>query len=170
VRRSTHLLAAAAVAALLAVSACDQASDVTSVGEEFQPAAVLTIPTGSAFNVVVCKELDSGSATFDFTVSGLVNASVPGATGNPFTLTDEQCKTAATGTALASATITEAAETGFVFDSVVAYKFLTSTGTQTRDRAETDPEITLTPFGNDVGWVVVYYNHEEPPPRSLTAA
>jgi hypothetical protein len=158
--------AVAAAAAAMAMVACEQQSEVTGVREwqDFSPAA-LVVPTGSAFNVLVCKDTPPGSpaGTFDFTVSGLVNAVVPGATGNPFTLVDEECKIAATGTALASATITEAAEAGFVFDSVVAYRFLTSTGTQSRDRAETDPVITLTPFGNDVGWVVVYYNSPEPP-------
>ncbi|MGH7553830.1 MAG: hypothetical protein ACREMQ_12460, partial [Longimicrobiales bacterium] len=153
-RGTNHTFAATAVAALLAVSACDQATEVTSLADEFLPAA-LAVPTGSASNVLVCKDTPPGSpaATFDFTVSGLVNASVPGATGNPFTLVDEECKTAAVGTALASATITEAAEAGFVFDSVVAFRFATPGGVQTRDRAETDPVITLTPFGNDVGWV-----------------
>jgi hypothetical protein len=47
------------------------------------------------------------------------------------------------------------------------FRFATPGGVQTRDRKETDPEVTLTPFGNDVGWVVVYCNSEVPPPPDL---
>jgi hypothetical protein len=155
---------AVAAAVVLTLVACEQQSEVTGVreqGEFFLPAAIV-VPDGLASTVKVCKDTPDGSpvATFDFTVSGLVNA-----TGGPFSLVDEGCTDAVTGGPSASATITETAEAGFVLDSVSVWFFSTATGLTTHNRTETDPVVTLTPFGNDVGWVVVYYNSpEEPPP------
>lgn len=162
-RFSQRCRTVAAAVALLPLLACEQPSEITGAAVDFSPAA-LVVPGGSVFNVVACKDTPPASpaAAFDFSVSGLVNAVAT--SGSPFTLVDEECKTAATGTALASATITEGPEAGFVLDSVSIYRFTSvGGGSTTHNRTEAGPAVTLTPFGNDVGWVVVYYNSPEPP-------
>jgi hypothetical protein len=160
---SGRLRATVAVAGVFALAACEQAADVTGVAEG---PAFLVVPTGTAQQVMVCKDVNAGAPAgeFDFDISNL-SAGVQTPAGDPFTLVDEECTLAATSASSgASVTIEELAESGFTFDSVSVWRHNGATKQTTHNRTELDPQVTLTPFGPDGGWVVVFYNTGELPP------
>jgi hypothetical protein len=157
------MVVAAAAATLTA--ACDQSPTAVPVSNEFELAAVV-VPTGTVFNVVVCKEGPAGF-TYDFGITA-VTTDVTLPHGNTFSLGADECTTVATATDnLQSVTIDELTPpAGTLFDEVDVYRFTTAQPTpgQSLNRTEQDPSVTLGSFGEDVGWVLVFKNIAEPPP------
>jgi hypothetical protein len=84
--------------------------------------------------------------------------------GGTFTLVNDECKTVATTTgSLQSVTVVETAPAAAtLFDKVEVWEFFSRTQMTTLDRTELDPEVTLSPFGNDRGLVVIYKNIPDP--------
>ena len=161
-----RLVAVAAVITLAA--ACEQ--NPVAVDEPVFQADVST-PTPGISKVQVCKDGPSGY-TFSFTVAA--DAQGNGGSGvtlyndGSFTLQAGECVDAAvTSAANNYVTATEnAPPAGTKFTKVELYSYTTLGAAAgqlvLQSTSTTDPNVTVGPFGNDQGWVVVYTNEELP--------
>jgi hypothetical protein len=150
-------------ALVLGGTACDQSPTAVPVAGDLPlAAAVVPADNAGAAQVVVCKEGPAGK-TYDFTVAGNTGA-VDLPLGGTFSLVNDECKTVATTAgAVQSATVVESAPpAGTLFDRVEVWEYFTGNGQTTLNRTELDPEVTLSPFGNDRGLVVIYKNIAAP--------
>jgi hypothetical protein len=122
--------------------------------------AALVVPTGDRFTVIVCKQGPTSPSTFSVTAN---TSDVTLLTGPTFTLgADVPCRTVAvTTTKKQSVTVEEiAAAPGSAFVAADVYRFLAGANTQTLHRVSTSPSVTVSPFGADVGWVIVFRNKD----------
>jgi hypothetical protein len=148
----------AMAATLVFAAACDQSSPTSPNALRPQVNAAVTLPAGAiAGDVWVCKDAPSGQ--FDFTVSTsggtLLNAAPAIDAGS--------CTKVATpaGSSGLSVTVTEAAETGYLFDHINAYVIAAGTNVVTQ---EANPVLTtsITRSFGDVGRIFVFVNVLEP--------
>jgi hypothetical protein len=158
--------------AVLALAACDQATEVTGVRENFLPAA-LVVPNPAQASVIVCKIGAEG--TFHFTASSTTTGDQTTLIGSTFTLegsgaddptiADGNCAVVASAPTTATAqnvTVQEdegqnPANTSFV--DIQLFRALGSGGDVTAfgSPITTNDPIQVT-FGTDQRWVIVYRN------------
>jgi hypothetical protein len=154
----TRWLGGAAVAATIVVG-CEQSPAAVQDVSDLAPAA-LVVPTGDRFTVIVCKQGPQGTSTFSVTAN---TADVTLMTGPTFNLGhDVPCRTVAvTTTRKQSVTVEEIAPApGSAFVAADVYRYLAGQNTQTLHRVSTSPSVTVTPFGADLGWVIVFRNRD----------
>jgi hypothetical protein len=158
----------AIAASICLAAACESGQDPASPGIEESGFAAVTVPDVAVNNDIARKEGPAG--TFNFAVSGSASMTFP--SGTSFTLVDEECKTVGLATAGApSATVAENTATlpaNTQFDSVVTFRFTSTGGLQSgppvRQGVSTTASATVTPVGNDSGYVLVFHNSATPPP------
>jgi hypothetical protein len=154
----------ALVATLVFAAACDNSSPTSPNVLKPQATNAITLPAGAvAGEVWVCKDAPSG--TFDFTVStsgGTVLDATP-------EIAAGTCTKVATPAGLSglSVTVTELAETGFLFDHIDAYTIAAGTNVVTQEGTPVATASITRSFG-DVGRIFVFVNVLEPSTNGCT--
>lgn len=162
----------AAIAALLAVAACEQDPLAVADGagsDALSAALVGGLPDGAAFQVTVCK--DGPAGTYNFTAS-TTTAPPAGTTtlpqGSSFTLTAGdaalECALVAVSTSgHQNVTVSEVPPlpANTLFDKIQRYRYLTSNNSLTLHSEIFSPSTTVG-FGNDQAWVLVFVNVRDP--------
>jgi SdrD B-like protein len=148
----THaqLRAGLVLAALVGLAACTETALTPRAPERaLAPSLSLAAPSPVVEEVTVCKDGSSAS----FTASN----------GSSFSLNDGECVLVdkhLPGQPGRDITITEDVPSGTVLDSIVA------SGTHAARQLVVGPNSITVHFGNDQGWVIVFYNRVLPPPPS----
>jgi hypothetical protein len=159
------LRAAAALAGVAALAACEASNDPAGLNQSGMAYSVLpSFPADGQADVEefeLCKQ--GSSATFDYSV---FDRSTSTTTSGSLTLNDGECRVIALfGDVGADVTVTEtSAQSGYMFDRVD----VTRVGVNAGSYSQTTPSVTEFVSGTNGGGLrgalAVYYNVPEPPP------
>ncbi len=159
------LRAAAAIAGVAALAACEASNDPAGVNPSGMAYSVLpNWPANGQADVEefeLCKQ--GSSATFDYSV---FDRSTSTTTTGSLTLNDGECRVIALfGDVGADVTVTETApQAGYVFDSVAVTRVGVNAGSYVQTTASVSEFVSGTNGGGLRGALAVYYNSPEPPP------